>query len=73
MYLNGADDDRVERTASLLDCTTPLLCHSRSFPFAFSMLLRSHSMNRLPSACLEVRHLPSPGWQAAAQVWPAVI
>ncbi|XP_040980834.1 uncharacterized protein LOC115343752 [Aquila chrysaetos chrysaetos] len=27
MYVNGADDDPVERMASLLDATTPLLCH----------------------------------------------
>lgn len=55
MYVNGADDDPVERMASLLDSTTPLLCHGRSFPFAVSMLLVSHSVKRLPSACLEMK------------------
>lgn len=60
MYLNGADDDPMERMASLLDSTTALLCHSRSFPFSVSMLLLSHSATRLASACLEMKSGTSP-------------
>lgn len=52
MYLNGADDDPVEKMALLLDSTTLLLCHGRSFPCALSMLLLSHIFS---FACLEIK------------------
>lgn len=55
MYLNGADDDPGEGMASFLDSPASLLCHRRSLPFAVSMLLLSHSVSGLPSACLETK------------------
>lgn len=51
MYLNGADNDPVEKMALFLDSTL-LLCHGRSFLCALSMLLLSHIFS---SACFEIK------------------
>lgn len=60
IYLNGAHDDPVERMASLLDSIALLLYHGRSFPSAISVLLLSHTMNRLLPALKQSQAHPQP-------------